>query len=84
MYQITYSELRRAGTNPVDIEPKTLKMENRGRQVGLHIFDHNADNRFDQGDSIVFYGEAPIGDRFTDTNVYWLSWGWRWSFTGSG
>lgn len=74
MYQITYSELRRAGIDLVDIEPKTLKMENRGRQVGLHIFDHNADNRFDQGDSIVFYGEAPIGDRFTDTNVYWLSW----------
>ena len=23
----------------------------------------------------MFYGVAPIGDRFTDTNVYWLSWG---------
>ena len=75
MYQITYSELRRAGANPVDIELGTLKMKNRGRRVGLHIFDNNTDGRFDRDDSIVFYGVAPIGDRFTDTNVYWLSWG---------
>ena len=75
IYKITYSDLRRAGANPLDIEFETLKMENRGRRVGLHIFDHNADGRFDRDDSIVFYGVAPIGDRFTDINVYWLSWG---------
>ena len=74
IYRITYSDLRRAGPNPVDIELETLKMENRGRRVGLHIFDHNTDGRFDRNDSIVFYGRALIGDRFTDTNVYWLSW----------
>ena len=73
--KITYSELRDAGLNPVDIEFETIKMENRGRRVGLHVFDHNTNNRFDRDDSIVFYGGAPIGDRFTDTNVYWLSWG---------
>ena len=75
MYQIKYSELRRAGATPTDIELKTLKMENRGQRVGLHVFDYNADGRFNRDDSIVFYGDAPIGDRFTDTNVYWLSWG---------
>ena len=75
IYKITYSELRGTGANPVDIEFETLKMENRGRRVGLHIFDYDIDGRFDRDDSIVFYGEAPIGDRFTDTNVYWLSWG---------
>ena len=75
IYKITYSELRRAGPNPMGIELRTLKMENRGRRVGLHIFDHNTNGRFDRDDSIVFYGETPIGDRFTDTNVYWLSWG---------
>ena len=75
IYKITYSELRRAGANPADIEFETLKMENRGRRVGLHIFDHNTNDRFDRDDSIVFYGGAPIGDRFTDTTVYWLSWG---------
>ena len=75
IYEITYSELRRAGANPMGIELGTLRMENRGRGVGLHIFDHNTNDRFDRDDSIVFYGGAPIGDRFTDTNVYWLSWG---------
>ena len=75
MYQITYSELRRTRATPENIELKTLKMENRGRRVGLHVFDYNADGRFNREDSIVFYGGAPIGDRFTDTNVYWLSWG---------
>ena len=54
---------------------ETLKMENRGRRIGIHIFDRDTDGRFDPDDSIVFYGAAPIGDRFTDTNVYWLSWG---------
>ena len=75
IYKITYSELRRAGANPMDIELETLKMENRGRRVGIHIFDHDTDGRFDRDESIVFYGGAPIGDRFTETNVYWLSWG---------
>ena len=75
MYQITYNELRRAGANPVDIELESIKMESRGRRIGLHIFDHNTDDRFGQDDSIVFYGQAPIGDRFTTINVYWLSWG---------
>ena len=75
IYKITYSELRRAGANPVGIELETLKMENRGRRIGIHIFDRDADGRFDPNDSIVFYGGARIGDRFTNTNVYWLSWG---------
>ena len=75
IYKITYSELRRAGANPMDIEFETLKMENRGRRIGLHTFDHDTDGRFDPDDSIVFYGSAPVGDRFTSTNVYWLSWG---------
>ena len=75
IYKIAHSELRRTGINPVDIELETLNMENRGHRVGIHIFDHNMDGRFGRDDAIVFYGEAPIGDRFTDTNVYWLSWG---------
>ena len=75
IYKITYSELRRAGVNPAGIELETLKIENRGRWVGIHILDHDTDGRFDLDDSIVFHGQGIIGDRFTDTNVYWLSWG---------
>ena len=75
IYKITYSELRHAGANPMGIALETLKMENRGQRISIHTLDHNTDGRFDQDDLIVFYGQAPIGDRFTDTNVYWLSWG---------
>ena len=75
IYKITYSELRRTSADPGHIEFETLKIENRRRQVGLYIFDHNTNGRFDRDDSIVFYGQALIGDKFTDTNVYWLSWG---------
>ncbi len=75
IYKITYNEFRRAGANPAHIELETLKMESRGRRVGLHIFDSDADGRLDRDDSIVFYGQALIRDKFTDTNVYWLSWG---------
>ncbi len=75
IYEITHSELRRAGANPMGITLETLKMENRGRRIGIHIFDRDTDGKFDPDDSIVFYGRALVGDRFTDTNVYWLSWG---------
>ena len=75
IYKITYSEFRGAGADPMGIALETLKMENRGRRVGIHIFDRDIDGRFDPDDSIVFYGQALIGDKFTDTNVYWLSWG---------
>ena len=75
IYEITYSDLRRAGANPMGMALETLKMENRGRRIGIHIFDRDMDGRFDPDDSIVFYGRALVGDRFTDTNVYWLSWG---------
>ena len=75
VYKITYSELRRAGANPARIDLETLKMENRGRRVGAYAFDRDTDSRFDRDDSIVFFGQALIGDKFTDDNVYWLSWG---------
>ena len=74
IYKITYSELRRAGANPAHLQFENLRMENRGWRIGIHIFDRNTNGRFDTDDSIVFYGSALIGDRFTDTNVYWLSW----------
>ncbi|MCZ6676372.1 MAG: C25 family cysteine peptidase, partial [Candidatus Poribacteria bacterium] len=75
IYEITYSELRRAGADPARIELQTVKMENGGREVGVYVFDRDEDGRFGPEDSIVFYGQALIGNKFTDDNVYWLSWG---------
>ena len=75
IYEITYNDLRRVGVDAERVEFQTVKMENRGRQVGVYIFDRSEDGKFDRDDSIVFFGQALIGDKFSDDNVYWLSWG---------
>ncbi|MDE0301351.1 MAG: C25 family cysteine peptidase [Candidatus Poribacteria bacterium] len=73
MYRIAYSRLQRAG-DPSSIDLNTIKLENNGRMVGVYIFDKAEDGKFDREDSIIFYGQAIVGDKYTDTNVYWLSW----------
>ncbi|MBI1930778.1 hypothetical protein HYR99_41845, partial [Candidatus Poribacteria bacterium] len=74
IYKITYSDLRGAGADLENIDFETVKMENGGRQVGVYIFDGNADGVFDRDDAIIFYGQGLIGNKFTNDNVYWLSW----------
>ncbi len=74
MYRISYNRLQRVGADASQIDLDTIKMENMGRLVGVYVFDKAEDGRFDPDDSIVFYGQELIGDKFTDTNVYWLSW----------
>ena len=74
IYEITYRDLRRVGADLAGINLDTVKMENTGRGVGVYIFDRDGDGRFDTDDSIVFYGQAIINNKFTDDNVYWLFW----------
>ena len=74
MYRITHNRLQRAGVDTSRIDLDTIKMENDGRLVGVHVFDKAGDGKFDRDDSIVFYGQNLVGNKFTDTNVYWLSW----------
>ena len=74
VYRIPYSRLERAGADTAQIDLDTIKIENNGRRVGAFVSDEDNDGRFDPGDSIIFYGQKIVGDRFTDTNVYWLSW----------
>ncbi len=74
MYRVSYSRLARAGANTMQIDLDTVKIENNGRAVGAFIADEDNDGRFEPGDSIIFYGQDIVGNKFTDTNVYWLSW----------
>ena len=74
MYRITYNRLQRAGADTSQIDLETIKMENEGRLVGVYVFDKAEDGIFDRDDSIVFYGQEIVGNKFTNTNVYWLSW----------
>ena len=74
MYRISYNRLQRAGADTSQIDLKTIKMENAGHAVGVYVFDKAEDGKFDSDDSIVFFGQEIVGNKFTDTNVYWLSW----------
>lgn len=74
MYRIAYHRLERAGIDTSQIDLETIRLENNGRMVGVYVFDEAEDGKFDREDSIVFYGQGFVGNRFTDTNVYWLSW----------
>ena len=74
MYRIAYHRLERAGADTSQIDLETIKIENNGRTVGVYVFDEAEDGKFDREDYIVFYGQGLVGNKYTDTNVYWLSW----------
>ncbi len=74
MHRISYNRLERSGVDTSQIDLETLKLENNGRMVGVYVYDKAEDGTFDRDDSIVFYGKGLVGNKFTDTNVYWLSW----------
>ena len=75
LYEVTFNTLKQIGANPASIDLNTVTMENGGRQVGVYIFDRDDNRKFNLGDSIVFYGQALIGNKFTNENIYWLFWG---------
>ncbi len=76
IYKITYADLRSAGINPDNIDPRTIKIFNNGgfqlpenvsepRPLGLienaiYVYGQD-DGRFDQGDYIIFYGRGTSG-----------------------
>ncbi len=79
MYRVSYEQLKKSGVDVDKINPKTFKLHNFGKEIPIWI-SGNSDNKFDRGESIVFYGTILHGkktyySRYTFTNVYWLSWG---------
>jgi len=84
LYKITYQDLVQAGVSPLSIEPRYLRLRNKGHDVPMFVFGET-DGRLDPQDYIEFYGipnrETFISqypdmymDPFSDVNVYWLSW----------
>lgn len=77
IYRITYSDLYNACIGLYGVDPATLKMTSQGEEIAIDVVDNNNNGRFDDGDSIEFYGRAiPRSDsrfKYTETNVYWLS-----------
>ena len=77
IYQLTRDALTTAGL-PVDqIDPHKLRMFNGGQEVALRVIGEE-DGKFDAGDLVLFYGQGVQGvvkTRYTDTNIYWLTYG---------
>ncbi len=85
LYELTYEALDAAGV-PVDqIDPRTIRLINRGQEQLIRV-EGEEDGSFDPGDAVVFWGRfverdepkgrhVPFGGRYTETNVYWLAWG---------
>lgn len=73
IYQVTYADLEAAGMDVDVVDPQTFRLHNHGQEVAIYVTGE-ADGSFDPGDVIVFYGEK-TDTRYTDLNVYWLTWG---------
>jgi hypothetical protein len=85
LYHLNSGDLSAYGVNLSGVDPRTLKLENRGTEIPLYV-GGEADGRFDEGDFIEFWGDKLQGtyiqqnpeiwsDLYTDVNVYWLTWG---------
>ena len=78
MYSITAQDLAAVGVNLEVINPTTLTLTNKGKQIPIFVRGEN-DRRFDPTDEIIFYGERQHGetsyiDPHSTENIYWLSW----------
>ena len=79
VYAISGEELANAGAGLNTISIPTLTLYNNGRVVPV-VVEGEADGSFDADDRILFVGEHNTGDStyfswFSETNVYWLTWG---------
>ncbi len=73
IYQLTYNDLLTAGVPVTSLDPRTLKLHNQGTQVAIYVAGET-DGVFNAGDYVLFYGQK-ITTKYTDVNVYWLTWG---------
>lgn len=72
IYEVTYESLQSVLT-PVDlIDPATFKLMNQENEVAVWVVD-DEDEFFEPGERILFFAEK-ISDKYTETNVYWLTW----------
>lgn len=85
LYHLTYEWLTAAGVSLEGVDPRTLKLVNKGWEVPIYVYGEG-DNSFDPGDYVDFWGEPNwktlqdqaddfFYDPYSDENIYWLSWG---------
>lgn len=74
IYRLTYSDLISSGLLSSNVDPRTIRLYNQGKEQEIYI-EGESDGKFDSNDSLWFYGEPFMQTRFTYQNVYWLVWG---------
>lgn len=73
IYHLTQAWLAAAGL-PVDqLDPRTFRLFNGGAEIAIRVVGEE-DGKFDAADEVVFYGQG-VDTRYTDTNIYWLTYG---------
>jgi hypothetical protein len=73
LYQVTYAALQSVGV-PVDsLDPRTFRLLNQGVETPVFVFGEE-DGVLNSEDYLLFYGQK-IVTKYTNTNIYWLSWG---------
>lgn len=72
-YQITYSELSSAGLPVETINPNTFQLFHSGEEIAIDFLGDD-DNSFEGDESIFFFGQS-YENKYTDKNVYWLTYG---------
>ncbi|MBX7046423.1 MAG: T9SS type A sorting domain-containing protein [Ignavibacteria bacterium] len=60
MYRVDKSDFTNAGIDVSSIDPRTVKIYNKGNQVPVY-FSGESDGTFDKGDFLDFYGERNYG-----------------------
>jgi len=82
IYQVTYQDLIDAGMDLTSVNPKNLRLSNKGQEIAIY-FKGSGDFTFDSGDYFEFWGEKNkntftneypdmYADPFSDINIYWL------------
>lgn len=70
LYRLTYDLLQAQAPGLVVENPHNFELSQQGFAVPM-LFEGDADNIFEAGESFLFYGEA-IDNHYTRYNVYWL------------
>ncbi len=84
IYRITGEDLEEAGVDLSLVNPTTLRLTNKGKEVAIWVVG-DRDSTLDLEDAIEFWGEPNrktffdqnpelYSDPFSDENVYWLEW----------
>jgi hypothetical protein len=79
VHSVSGSDISSSGFRLLDISPNTIKLYHKGQQQACVVND-GGDGVFDENDKVYYFAERLAGDStyfnaFSDTNVYWLTWG---------